>query len=225
MGEKENGSRPWVLTVDLGDVAGPAIEGIAKASGISKSEAVRRAVLVVHALDFFKKSDAIVKRFLADPRKPKRGPQKATDEERHIIATYRKVYGYAGRIHTAAILGCIRHLAEGGLSLSEIAAMVEISTQDVWLAHRVARGEYVPLNELLTDKMVSRLLPLLENTEQAELESAVMVLEGTTKPKAFAYLKTKLPAEMLSAAWDDIQEARSSAEVEDLIEKYTKETL
>jgi len=75
---------------------------------------------------------------------------------------------------------------------------------------------------LLRAKMVLRILPLLENTEQAELEHGKIRLEGTSKPKAFAYLKDLLPAEMLSAAWDDIQAVNSDSELEKLVDDYTR---
>jgi hypothetical protein len=210
-----------LLSVDLGSVAGPAVDALSAKHKISKSEVVRRAILITHYGDLIAKWDRISTRMVEEPR-VKRGPQKQTDEERHVIATYRKTYNYTGRLHHAAALACIRSLVKQGFTLAEVASIVEISKQDVWLANRVARGEHVPLNEILTDKMVTRIMPLLENTEQAELEHEALRLAGTVKPKAFAYLQSKLPAESLSAAWDDIQAATSNAEVEDVIKQYTE---
>lgn len=214
--------RPHLLSIDLGPVAGPAVERIGKRHSISKAEVVRRAVLIVHTFNLFDSWDRIEKRMVERAGKVKRGPQKQTMEEKQVVARYRKTYNYAGRIHTAAILSCIRSLTKQGITTAEIASMVEVSTKDPWLANRLNNGEHIPLNEILSEKMVNRLLPLLENTEQAELESAALALEGTTKPKAFAYLKSVLPPESLSAAWDDIQAAASNSEVEAIITQYTE---
>ena len=220
MGDTSDGTRA-LLSVDLGSVAGPAVDALSAKHKISKSEVVRRAILITHYGNLIEKWERISARMVAEPR-VKRGPQKQTDEERHVIATYRKTYSYTGRLHHAAALACIRSLVKQGISEAEIASIVEISKQDVWIANRMARGEHIPLNEILTDKMVTRIMPLLENTEQAELEHEAMRLAGTVKPKAFAYLQAKLPAESLSAAWDDIQAATSNAEVEEVIRQYTE---
>ena len=221
MVDESDSTRRWLFSIDFGEVAGPALEAISKKCKISKSEAARRCVIIAHYGDLIPKWDKIHKKLLAEP-KPKRGPQKQTDAERHVIATYRRVYNYQGRLHSAACLACIRALVRQGISEAEVAAIVEISKNDVWLANRLNRGEHVPLNEILSDKMVLRILPLLENTEQAELEHGKIRLEGTSKPKAFAYLKDLLPAEMLSAAWDDIQAVNSDSELEKLVDDYTR---
>jgi hypothetical protein len=210
-----------LYSTDLGSVSGPAVEKLAKQHRVSKSEVIRRAVNIAYTFDLFAKWDRIEKQMVSAPR-VKRGPQPATMEEKAVIAQYRSTYGYAGRIHTAAILSCIRSLVKQGITEAEITALVMVSKQDVWIAGRILRGEHVPLNEILSDKMVNRLLPLLENTEQAEVEMAGIKLEGTIKPKAFAYLKRILPTEQLSAAWDDIQEAKAGSEIRDIVTAYAK---
>jgi len=219
--ESNTPDRRFLCSIDFGDVAGNALEALTKQQKISKSEVARRCVLLAYNSDILSKWKRLSSKILAEP-KPKRGPAKQTDEERHVIATYRRVYNYQGRLHHAAVLACIRSLVKSGITESEVASIVEVSKNDVWLANRLARGEHVPLNEILSDKMVLRILPLLENTEQAELENAHVLLEGTVKPKAFAYLRATLPPEMLSAAWDDIQAATSNSDVETLIEQYAR---
>ncbi len=87
---------------------------------------------------------------------------KLTDGDQGVIALYREVYGYRGRIFYAAVKSALNARRRDGLRQSDLEHCVRVSLKDEWIAQRVAANPRTPppLHEILTEKMVGRLIQI-----------------------------------------------------------------
>jgi len=201
---------------NLGDIAGAALEQMTTDTGQSMSSIVRDCLVICYQLGAYKDFSALRKK-LDEPKPEPKKKKSTTKKEQMVIDKYREVFSYTGRIFSPAVLGVIRAAVKAGVTEETLTKLVELSPNDALVAQRITRGEHIPLNEILTEKMISRLFPFLDQVVRDETDRQDMYLEGTVKPGAYRKLLDALEPEPFAKAWDLVSQAPSEAEVDRLV--------
>jgi hypothetical protein len=217
-----NAERKNHYSFNLGDVAGTALEEMAKKLKVSKSSIVRDCLVLCYQTSAFRSFENLRKQMESDPvlfevKKAKKKTKSTTASEQMVIDKYREVFNYTGRIFNPAVLAVIRSAKNGGVEEETLCELLEVCPNDSLVAQRITRGEHIPLNELLTEKMISRLLPMLDAVERDDADKEVMYLEGTIKPGAYRTLLDALDSEAFAVAWNLVSQAPSEKEVDRLV--------
>lgn len=217
------------VTVDLGSVLMAALQDAVKESKMSQSEILRDALGQYHALRGWEIRERLVKALERSkaPRGRKMGS--TTEDEKRIIRQYRVTFDYTGKIHTPAVLACIRRAVkppapgEESLTHDDLIELIKVAPKDEFF-----KDKRPPLNEILTDKMIARLLVLRDQEKIEEGTRSEIHLQEVIKPKARREARELLGSDGFSLAWDKIEAAKSASEVESIlagIRKASTETI
>jgi hypothetical protein len=178
--------RPYHRTVDLMEVAGQALEAMVKKTKKNPSDLIREAIICHYGLGTFETTERAMRASEKKDAKraaAKRGP--ITDEERRVVEAYKEAWSYTGRIHFPAVLAGMRQATAAGVSIDELVRLMEVAPHDDLLQTR----EFVALHELMSEKMISRLMTLEGKVREMEETKEALNLRDSLVPGAIRALR------------------------------------
>jgi hypothetical protein len=185
-----------------------------KKSGLSQSDVLRQSLEFYHALTGWEVRDQIMK-----VGKKSRKLGSTTPDEKRVINQYRVSFKYTGRIHTPAVLSAMRKAlsppapGEEALTHEDLIELMKVAPCDELLQNRTPA-----MNEILTEKMIARLLVLRDQERIKETTRVEVELRDRIKPDARRRAREALGAEGYSMIWDFIDKATTKEEVESILQ-------
>ena len=198
------------ITIKLDPVAESSLTHLMSMNGWTQSDAVRESLSLVW--DITK-----MREYVAKPAVRKKQKRQATEFDKRLVASYQTTFRSTRRVFWPAVLTTIRAAQEKGVTDEELMGIVEVAQLDPWVQIQVKNGDTPALQQLLTEAMIGRLLPLLSHHERQVEVDRQLRLDGTLKPKAFNDIRESCDVDMQSAAYDLIQQAKTEEEVHAII--------
>lgn len=226
--------RPYHLTVDLGPAAHGALEEMTSQTDLNKSEIVRMVIEMANLLGLVGHWDQLTQQISQQvipslgrsPSVKKQVLKSMTDAEKEVIAAWREAFNTTTKFYPPAAINCIRAAQKNGLSPADLVACMGVAPEDDYVQSMVIKGKVPQPHELLSDKLLARLVPLAENKKQEDVAMRKMSLEATVKPKAVAALREAgIEGESFATAWKIIQEATSERDVKAITKAAIENTL
>lgn len=197
------------ITVKFDDEADEALTRVMETNDFNQSDAIRECVLLVDEVtrmrDYLRLS-------------PKKRSRVATEFDKRLVAAYQDTFQTTKRIFYPAVLAAIHAAKEKGVSEDEMMSAVRAAPLDDWVATRISRDDIPKLNQLLTENMLARLLPLADREAERVERERQLNLRGSVIPQACAELRQFADKEMQSIAYDLIQGAKTEAQVHEIID-------
>lgn len=226
--------RPYHLTVDLGAAAHGALEEMVVATDLNKSEVVRMVIEMANLLGLVGHWDQLSQQLAQQvipslgrsPSVKKKTLKAFTEAEQAVIAAWREGMDTDRKFYIPPAANAIRNAQNNGLSCQDLVACMLIAPQDSVVQGWLLQGHVPQPHELLSDKMLGRLIPLAEDAKKEEVARARMSLESTLKPTALAVLKEAgITGDSYALAWKMIQDAQSEQDVEIIAKAAIENTL
>jgi len=226
--------RPYHITVDLGPAAHGALEEMMAETSLNRSEVIRMVIEMSNLLDLVSKWDELSQQLSQQvipslgkaPSVAKKVVKAMTDYEKQVISAWRRVFKTEARFYIPPAVAVIRAAKRNGMSYQDLIACVEVAPQDDYIQSIMVKGRVPQPHEVLSERLLGRLMPLAELRRRDEINQVKLSLESTIKPAAVMALREAgLPNETFALAWRMIQEATSQPDVESIAKAAIENTL
>jgi hypothetical protein len=198
------------VSVKLDNEAHSALEYIMKVNEVTASDAVRLALHLVR--DITK-----LREYVNKPAIRKKQARKATDFDKALVAKYQETFDTKRRVFWPAAITTIRAAQEKGITDQELMGIVSVAPLDSWVQQMVKNDDPPSFQQLISESMIGRLLPLLDEEAARQARQERLSLESA-KPAALRKLQRATDNQaLLSVAYDEIQDATSEEEVRQIV--------
>lgn len=212
-------TRPYLISVDLGDVAGPALDKMVTYRKSDRSDVIRECILLCYNFGLLKRFEGALRKAEKEksPNVTKKPARPATDEEKMVVEKWREVFNFTGNIHWPKVLRTIREALTSGVTYQDQMDILELAGNDEFIGIIMSRGELPGIPLILGDSMLAKFVPMLEQVRSEMLVKHEANLDGLVKPRAIAKLKEVLTGDAMSKAYDLIMMAKTEEQVEGVV--------
>lgn len=215
-----------IVSASLDETTNTALEAMMSQSDSSTSEIIRDCILI----GFYLSNETNfleIRRTAAELAANKHTPRtknRMTPKERSVVDKYIEVYGGTRRMYYPPIMKALRAAAMR-LDYETLCDIVEVSPNHDLIAMDLAKGKTPGLQQILSEKMIGMLLPLVDEVRADDFARQQLELEGTVKPLALNTLRELLDKNEFSVAYDLIEEATSAEQVARITKAATDKAL
>ena len=219
--------RPFLVSVDLGEVAGPALDKLSQYQKTDRSATIRDCVLVCYNFGLLKRFEKTMKQAAKDgsPNLTKPPLRPATEDEKAVVEAWREVFNYTGNIFWPKELATIRSAVGKGVTYEDQVDIMQLASNDAFINQVISRGDIPVPSMILSDGMLAKFVPMLEQVRKEAVVSSEIRLDGVVKPRALKSLKEFLSDDAMSKVYDLVMIAGTEAQVNNIVKEAVAEQL